>query len=364
MPNLSQTSAKLPQNPQPATGMLTVAQVAQRLGKSVDTIKRWCESGKLPAFPQTYGTRTTYAIAPASVEVYLHNLMTPSTSSRSKALEVTPHADYFDSWVLAMQRGLITGRPFSPLTIRDYETVVRSFLKSQAAVAVNSLERELLKIPAACYANRFRLYKGVVCFAKHLIRHGALDDSFLMEAKPLFPKRHTPPKRSSLDEAQLRQLFGAKYTPFQTMMLTVLVGTGLRASEAVSLRRSDIDFERHVLTVRKGKGNKARKLGLSPNVESVLLDYFSNAPGEWVFADETGRSLKRTDLYHRINKLGRRAGVDVSPHTLRRTFVTLNANKGQPLQMLQIACGHADIKTTRDYCLTTEDEVVEAMREW
>jgi len=74
--------------------------------------------------------------------------------------------------------------------------------------------------------------------------------------------------------------------------------------------------------------------------------------------------MTRTDLYHRLHRLGRKVGVDVSPHMLRRAFVTINANKGRPLPMLQIACGHSDIKTTRNYCQTTEQEVIEAMKEW
>jgi site-specific recombinase XerD len=49
---------------------------------------------------------------------------------------------------------------------------------------------------------------------------------------------------------------------------------------------------------------------------------------------------------------------------MRPAFVTINANKGRSLVMLQMACGHADIKTTRDYCRTSEQEMVKAMQEW
>jgi site-specific recombinase XerD len=49
---------------------------------------------------------------------------------------------------------------------------------------------------------------------------------------------------------------------------------------------------------------------------------------------------------------------------MRPAFVTINANKGRSLVMLQMACGHADIKTTRDYCRTSEQEMDKAMQEW
>jgi integrase/recombinase XerD len=263
-----------------------------------------------------------------------------------------------------MQRGLMTGKPFSPLTIRDYETYVRCFLKARPGVSFETLEAELSKVPAAQYGKRFKLYKGVLCFGKFLIRQGALEKSFLEEAKPLFPKRHAPPKRTVLNEAQLKQLLEAARTPFQKTMLTVLAGTGLRASEAVGLKRTDVDLERGVLAVRKGKGNKTRTLGLSPALVSALASYFETVSSDWVFSDEAGKPLGRTSLYHRLQRLGDRVGVEVSPHSLRRAFVTINASKGRPLVYLQKSCGHSDIRTTMGYCLTTEQEVVEAMKGW
>jgi integrase/recombinase XerD len=74
--------------------------------------------------------------------------------------------------------------------------------------------------------------------------------------------------------------------------------------------------------------------------------------------------MTRDGLLNRIHKLGKRIGIDVSPHALRRAFVTINANKGRSLVMLQMACGHSDIKTTRSYCKTTEDEMIREMQQW
>ena len=74
--------------------------------------------------------------------------------------------------------------------------------------------------------------------------------------------------------------------------------------------------------------------------------------------------MDRYGIRVRLKKLGTKAKVDVTPHALRRAFVTINANKGRPLPMLQIACGHSDITTTRSYCMTTEDETIEAMKNW
>jgi site-specific recombinase XerD len=74
--------------------------------------------------------------------------------------------------------------------------------------------------------------------------------------------------------------------------------------------------------------------------------------------------MRKDGVYQRVRRIGDKAGVQTASHALRRAFVTLNANKGRSLVMLQMACGHADIKTTRDYCRTSEQELIEAMKGW
>jgi integrase len=136
-------------------------------------------------------------------------------------------------------------------------------------------------------------------------------------------------------------------------------------SETANLLWGDINFERCALTVRLGKGNKTRSMGLSNRMVEILRAYREDASDDdTVFRDEEGEPLTRMALYNRLKCVGVRAKVKVSPHALRRAFVTINANKGRPLHMLQMACGHSDIKTTRDYCLTSESEVIEAMKGW
>jgi site-specific recombinase XerD len=77
-----------------------------------------------------------------------------------------------------------------------------------------------------------------------------------------------------------------------------------------------------------------------------------------------GEKMTRDGLLNRVRRIGSLAGLDISPHVLRRAFVTINANKGRSLVMLQMACGHSDIKTTRSYCKTSEDEMISAMKDW
>jgi len=87
-------------------------------------------------------------------------------------------------------------------------------------------------------------------------------------------------------------------------------------------------------------------------------------PQAFVFLNKLGQPMTRDGLLNRIRRLGKKLNIDVSPHALRRAFVTINANKGRSLVMLQMACGHSDIKTTRSYCKTTEEEMIREMKNW
>ena len=86
--------------------------------------------------------------------------------------------------------------------------------------------------------------------------------------------------------------------------------------------------------------------------------------GDWLLQDIKGNKMERYGLRDRLERIGKKTGVKVTAHALRRAFVTINSNKGRPLVMLQMACGHADIQTTRSYCMTSEQEVIDAMKEW
>jgi integrase/recombinase XerD len=345
-------------------GRLSVADTSKLLGVSISTVGRWCEDGKIPAIAKPYGKKVRFLIPVAAIPIIEKMIEDARNVPQTSARNTRAHPEFFDAWVEAMRKGLMTGKPFSDSTLEMYTYYTKRFLEAHPILSSDTLQESLLRTEPSEYCKRFKLYKSLVCFGKYLIAQGMLDKTFLEEVKPLYPKRHTPPKRLVVDEKQLGQLLAAAKTPFHKMMLTFLGGTGLRVSEAVALKRNDVDFEKQTLIVRLGKGNKTRPLGLSQSVIQAMAKHYEAVASVWVFSDEEGKQLTRSALYHRLRLIGQRAGVKVSPHALRRAFVTLNANKGRPLPMLQKACGHADIRTTMGYCMTSEQEVVDAMKGW
>jgi integrase/recombinase XerC len=351
------------------SGFLSVAEAAAELGKSASTITRWCESGKLPAIPKTYGLKVTYAIAPASLEVLKTQQRKEAKSQKASQKQQKPHFELMKPWLNSLSKGILTGRAFSPHTVSDYKRQATTYFQRSTSVSVEGIKAGLARIPAKQISKRQHFYKALVCFGRFLVREGQLEPEFLEEVKPLSPKRHLPPKRLTVSEEGLKSLLEAATSPMEKALIQTLASTGLRASELCHLQIGDIDFETRILTVRIGKGGKSRKVGLGSSCLEALSAYLKTHPSPEtakapVFLDTKGKQLDRSGLYQRLERIGKAAGIAVSPHALRRAFVTINAGKGRPLQMLQRACGHSDIKVTMAYCQTAENEVIEAMKAW
>ncbi|MEI4507183.1 tyrosine recombinase [Sphingopyxis sp. CCNWLW253] len=146
------------------------------------------------------------------------------------------------------------------------------------------------------------------------------------------------------------------------LLLELLYGSGLRASELVSLPRRAIAGEREYLIIR-GKGDKERLVPLSERARGVLDRWLPLvAEGSpWLFASGKAH-ISRVRLFQMLRELAARAGIDptaISPHVLRHAFATHLLEGGADLRALQLMLGHADIATTEIYTHVDSRRLVE-----
>ena len=135
-------------------------------------------------------------------------------------------------------------------------------------------------------------------------------------------------------------------------LLELLYGSGLRATELVSLPRGAVRPGQPFLMVR-GKGSKDRLVPISTRAQEAVAKWIEIAPGGTIWLFPSGKShLGRVRLFQIVRAMAADAGIAperVSPHVLRHAFATHLLSGGADLRVLQSLLGHADIATTQIY---------------
>lgn len=164
-----------------------------------------------------------------------------------------------------------------------------------------------------------------------------------------------------LSKAEVKALLEAPKNLGHRAILATMYGTGLRVSEAVSLKVSDLDRDRKVIRVRGGKGNKDRQVMFSDALREVLVAYWRwKQPAEWLFpGKQPGSHISRETVFDTCRNAARRAGIDkpVHPHSLRHAFATHLLDDGVNLVVIQALLGHANLKTTARYLHVSDTAV-------
>ena len=145
-------------------------------------------------------------------------------------------------------------------------------------------------------------------------------------------------------------------------LIELLYGSGLRATELVSLPRRALAADRPFL-ILKGKGARERLVPISDRARAAVFTWLPYVPAEspWLFP--SGKTyLSRIRLYQLVKQLAAAAGIApqrVSPHVLRHAFATHLLEGGADLRALQSMLGHADIGTTQIYTHVDSRRLVE-----
>jgi len=207
------------------------------------------------------------------------------------------------------------------------------------------------------------LQRKIAClrsFYRHLRREQLLEHDPTSELRP--PRsRGRLPKVLSRDEVA-KLLAGPRGSSPAAVrdraLLETMYACGLRASEAIDLKLSDLDLEAGIVRAR-GKGSKERIVPVGSKAIETLQTYLERVrprlvglrDEQRVFVNLRGGGLSRQGLYKIVQRHARSAGLEakMSPHTLRHTFATHLLAGGCDLRSLQEMLGHADIGTTQIY---------------
>ena len=156
-----------------------------------------------------------------------------------------------------------------------------------------------------------------------------------------------------LSPEEVARLLGAAPGLKYQAALSVAYGAGLRASEIISLKVTDIDSARMVIRVEQGKGGKDRYVMLSPHLLGLLRTWWKTArPQGWLFPGQNRvNPLTTRQLNRACHGAARMAGIEkrVSLHTLRHSFATHLLEQKVDIRVIQVLLGHKKLDTTALY---------------
>ena len=133
-------------------------------------------------------------------------------------------------------------------------------------------------------------------------------------------------------------------------MLELLYATGLRVSELISLKFSNIDIEECFVKIF-GKGNKERLVPFGQKAQLYLKRYLrvrKNTKSEFVFLTRLNKPISRIEFWRQLKQIAIKAGImkNITPHTLRHSFATHLLTGGADIRFVQEMLGHSSISTT------------------
>ncbi|MBT8099974.1 MAG: site-specific tyrosine recombinase XerD [Gammaproteobacteria bacterium] len=141
-------------------------------------------------------------------------------------------------------------------------------------------------------------------------------------------------------------------------MLELLYATGLRVSELINLKQSQINFNQGVLRI-VGKGDRERLIPLGDESQRWIRDFIDGPRMEillerqtdYLFPTRRGDRMTRQAFWHIIKRYAEKSGIGkkMSPHSLRHAFATHLLNHGADLRVVQLLLGHSDLSTTQIY---------------
>jgi len=210
-----------------------------------------------------------------------------------------------------------------------------------------------------------RALVSIKLFHRFLVKEGFIkeDVTNVLESPKLWkrlPSFLTVKEVNTLLNVNTRKRLGVR----DKLILELLYSCGVRVSELVNIKMSDINLDGQIKCF--GKGSKERIVLFGKPAREVLKKYLSSHnPKEYLFSSARGK-LTRQSVWHIIKKYGKLAGIrkKISPHTMRHTFATHLLERGADLRIVQELLGHADIATTQIYTHVSKEHLKSVHKEF
>jgi len=269
-----------------------------------------------------------------------------------------------DSNLRSFLNYLLVDKGLSKNTVKAYETDISSFFRwlINKDLEYKNLQEEHInqyisflfqkKMKSSSVNRKISSIKSLYIFLvkRNFIKNSPLNDVVTPKQEKYLPE--------SMSEDEVDKLLNSpnvanKIENRDKAMIEMLYATGMRISELVNLKMTDVDMKRCVVKVF-GKGSKERLVPFGETALDSLKAYLSErvqSSSKEIFLSNRGKKMTRVAFWQRVKIYLVRENLknSISPHTLRHAFATHLLNRGADLRSVQLLLGHSDLSTTQIY---------------
>ena len=269
-----------------------------------------------------------------------------------------------DSNLRSFLNYLLVDKGLSNNTVKAYEADISSFfqwLDNEDLKYKNLQEDHINQYISFLFQRKMRSssvnrkISSIKSFYIFLVKRNFVKNSPLNDLVTPKQEKYLP---ESMSEAEVDKLLNSpdvtnKIENRDKAMIEMLYATGMRISELVNLKITDIDMKRCVVKVF-GKGSKERLVPFGETALDSLRSYLNEreqSSSKEIFLSNRGKKMTRVAFWQRVKVYLIRENLknSISPHTLRHAFATHLLNRGADLRSVQLLLGHSDLSTTQIY---------------
>ncbi|MGD0879037.1 MAG: tyrosine-type recombinase/integrase [Anaerolineales bacterium] len=291
--------------------------------------------------------------------------MSPRTATQQKwILASLVLTDAYTDFILSRQAMQCT-----PATLDFYKYTAGVFLKwveGQSVISPEQVDSRIVRQYLAELTGQGKADKTLHAHARAirtLLRFWYAEHyipSPVSFAMPRMEKKRLP----CLTAEQLNTVLSACKRPRDKALVLFMADSGLRRAEIININWDDFDIMSGLVRVRRGKGGKSRSAVIGATARRSLLAYRrtlgSPANDSSVFQSRNGGRFTGPGFLQIFRRISRQAGIHVTSHALRRTFVILSLRAGMDVLHLQSMLGHASLDMVQHYAQMVDDDLLQA----
>lgn len=292
---------------------------------------RWSQTLMAWHLPDTEQNRVRFNLTPPS-----HSL--PSVDGIAQI-------EKFKQW--------LRSKRYSESTLTTYSEALKSFLVFYREKSIAAITNEDVIV----YNNEYILKNNLsISYQNQTINSIKLFFKIIHDSKIVIEELHRPKNAKRLpnvlSKEETFELIDSTINLKHKTLLALIYSSGLRISEAINMKITDIDSQRMLIHVKNAKGKKDRYTILSTKVLVLLREYYTvYKPKTYLFEGQYGKQYSSRSAQSVLQQSAKKAGItkQITLHTLRHSFATHLLESGTDLRYIQDLLGHSSPKTTMIY---------------